>query len=325
MIKQILQCLAVLLLSVTVCQLATAAKKSQPLDAIVAVVNEVVITQSDLNPAVSMIKKQLIASRTPLPSDTALRKQVLDQLINKSLQLQLAERMGIKKTDEEVAKTISDIASNNKLPVSELYNKVAEQGVSAAQYRKEIHDQLVLQHVQHQALGGTLSVSPREVDEFMRSKAWQAYNAKEYHLDDILISLPETPSTQDVQNAKKRAQQLLAKIRGGLNFNEAAVAESGEESALQGGDLGWRKLPEIPDAFASKVVDMKVNEVTGPIQTSNGFHLIRLVASRSVGSPMNADQQRKQVEQLVYQRKLEEALQTWITKLRSDSFIKVNV
>jgi peptidyl-prolyl cis-trans isomerase SurA len=192
------------------------------------------------------------------------------------------------------------------------------------EYRKEIREEILLQQVQQQAVGSKITIAPQEVSDFMRSKTWQAFNTKEYHLEDILITLPEVPSPQDVANAKKRAEEVLQKLQHGMSFNEAAAAESGDKNALQGGDLGWRKLPEIPSAFADKLIYLKAGELLGPVQTPNGFHIVRLAGIRSNDSKMTPEQQRMQVEQLIFQRKLEEGLQTWVAKLRGQAFINTN-
>ncbi len=302
-----------------------AAKKSEPLDSIAAVVNDGVITQSELNQTIDTLKKQMQASNNALPPADVIHKQVLDQLITKKLQLQLADQMNIHVSDTDVDKAIGTIAENNHISTKELYQKVNEQGLTTADYRKEIHDQMVMQQVQQQAVGSKIMINPQEVDEFMRSKTWQSFNTKEYHLEDILIALPDTPSSQDVTAAKNRADEIANKIRhGGLNFHDAAAAESGDKNALQGGDLGWRKLPEIPSAFASQLVHMQANEILGPVQTSNGFHIVHLAGIRSATGKMTADQQRTQVQQLIFQRKMEENLQTWVAKMRSEAFINTN-
>lgn len=300
-----------------------AAKNALPVDNMVAIVNESIITQSELREAMDKVKKQLHASNISLPPQDVFRKQVLDQLINKKIQLQMAEQLGIKITDEDVKKAIQLIADDHKMSAKELYERVNEQGITSSEYRKEIRDQLTIQKLQQKALGAKILVTPQEVSDFMRSKTWLAYNTKEYHLEDILIALPEAPSAQQVMDARKRANALAAKIRQGLNFREAAVAESGEDNALQGGDLGWRKLPEIPSAFAEEIIQMKVNAVAGPIQTPNGFHLIRLVGVKNLSEKLTSAQQKQQVEQLIFQRKLDEALQNWVAKLRSDSYVKI--
>ena len=181
-----------------------------------------------------------------------------------------------------------------------------------------------MQRVQQQAVGSKISISPQEVNDFMRSKTFSTSNTQEYHLEDILITLPEAPSPQDVAAAKKHAEDIMAKIHHGMSFSQAAAAESGDKNALQGGDLGWRKLAEIPSAFASEIIHMKVNDLVGPLQTPNGFHIIRIAGIRNGGKEPSAAEQRSQVEQLIYQRKLEENLQSWITRLRSQAFINTH-
>ena len=304
--------------------LSATSKNEQSLDVIVAVVNKTIITQSELEDAMNRIKKQLLASHTPLPSNTVLRKQVLDQLINRKLQLDLAEQAGIRVTDADVTQAINTVAQKNHTTTNSLLAAVAAQGLTKSDYRKEIHDELVMNQIAQQMVGNKISLSPQEVDDFMRSAAWLSYNSKEYHLEDILIALPEKTTPEDIANAKKRATALLEKIHQGVSFRAAAVAESSGSKALQGGDLGWRKLPEIPSAFASKLVGMKEDDVAGPIQTANGFHIIHVAGIRSIGMQGNKDNQRKQIQELLYQRKYEEALQTWITKLRSEAFINTH-
>lgn len=299
-------------------------KNEQSLDRIVAVVNKTVITQSELDTAMDRIKKQLTATHTPIPPGTILRKQVLDQLINRKLQLDLAEQAGIQVTEADVTKAINIVAQKNRITPAKLYATVAEQGLNKQEYRKEIHDEIAINRIEQQMIGGKMSISSQEVDDFMRSAAWLSYNSKEYHLEDIFIALPETPTAQDMAKAKARAEAVLAKLHQGISFREAAVAESNSSKALQGGDLGWRKLPEIPSAFASRLVEMKTNDIAGPIQTPNGFHIIRVAGIRSVGMQGSKEEQRKQVQELLYQRKYEEALQSWATKLRSESFINTH-
>lgn len=300
---------------------AIAANKAQHLDRIVAVVNDVVITQSELNDRITTIKTQMQANNVPLPANDVIHKQVLDQIINKKVQLQYAEQAGIAITEEDVTKAIQGIAKSHNLPVDVLYQKVAEQGLTREAYQKDIREDLILQHIQQQNVASKVKITPQEVEAFMRSQAWQAFNTKEYHLEDILITLPETPSPKDIAEAKKKAETTLAKIKGGMSFEEAAATDSGQENALQGGDLGWRKLPEIPAIFANELVKMKANDLLGPIRAPNGFHIVKLTGVRSIGKQPNPSQMRAQVQQLIFQRKFEENLQQWITRIRSGAFV----
>ncbi|MDA8561523.1 peptidylprolyl isomerase [Gammaproteobacteria bacterium] len=305
--------------------LSFASYADQTLDRIVVVINNGVIVESELNEAINKVKKQLAASNTPIPETKTIRKQILNQLINKKLQLQLAEMSGVKVTDKQINGAVLSIAKKNRLTIDELYAELAKQGIKKEDYRQDIHDEYLIHQVQEQAVGPTVKIDPQEVTDFMRSATWQAHNNKEYHLEDILISLPETPSTLDIINAKNNANKLLEKIKNGANFNEIAMSESNGSKALQGGDLGWRKLPEIPSAFASLILPAHKNEIVGPIQTANGFHLIHIADIRKNENELKGEAERKQIQQYIFERKFEESLQDWLSKIRSEAFISTNL
>jgi peptidyl-prolyl cis-trans isomerase SurA len=295
------------------------------LDQVVAVLNNSVVTQTELDEAMNKAKNQIAATHMVSPASDILRKQVLDQLINRKLQLDLAEQLNIQVNEADIDKAINTIASRNHITPDVLYTSVANQGMNRADYRKELHDEITIQKVQQAEVASKIIISPQEVNDFMRSAAWLAHNTKEYHLEDILITVPENPSTQDILNAKKRADNLLTKLHQGINFREAAMSESGDSKALQGGDLGWRQLPEIPSAFAAPLIQANTNDIIGPIQTANGFHIIHVAGIRkSTDIKTKAASQHQQVQQLLFQRKFEEALQSWITKIRSEAFINLH-
>jgi peptidyl-prolyl cis-trans isomerase SurA len=297
----------------------------QKLDRIVAIINNSVIIESELDDEMNKVKKQLKAENTSLPPGDILQKQVLDQLINKKLQLQLAEQAGIEPTDSEIDNAIRNIAKNNHLTVEQLYTELAKRGLSRSEYQKNIHDEYIIQQVQHQAVGGKITVSDQEVDDFMRSAAWLASTNKEYHLEDILISLPEAPTSEDITVAKKHATLVLQKLKQGKSFHDIAIAESNDSKALQGGDLGFRKLPEIPSAFAAVILQAQEGDILGPIQAANGFHIIRLVQVRqALQDDKNKNPQKNEIKKLLYERKYEEARNAWLTKIRSEAFINTN-
>ena len=301
--------------------LNAAKSNEQSLDRIVAIVNDAPITETELNNSIDTAKKQMAANGAPTPDNKTIQKQVMEQLINRKLELQLADQAGVKVDDAQLEKTIAHIAEQNKLTTAQLYEQLTQQGMSIPDYRKELREEIIIQQVQQQQVAAKITVTPQEVTDFMRSKPWQMSNNKEYHLEDILIGLPDSPTTQQIQEAKAHANTLLDKIHHGTSFHDASATESSGSQALQGGDLGWRKLPEIPSAFAEKVMQMKQNDIAEPIQTANGFHLIHLAGVRSVGKDTTSN---KQVEMLLYQRKMEEAVQTWLAKTRSQAFINMN-
>lgn len=295
---------------------ANAAEES--LDQIVATVNDEVVTTSELNHSMMTARMQLAQEHAPTPSDAALKKQVLDQLINKKLQLQLAKQAGITATDSDLNKAINHIANQNHLTVNQLYERLSSEGMSIAEYKSEMREQILLTKLQQQEVVSHITVSPQEIDRFMHSHPWQSNN-NEYHLEDILIPLSDTPSRTEVRAAKAHASEVFAK----LNQGEDVKALTQQMPALQSGDLGWLKPNEIPSAFASKVVNMHLKQIAGPIQTSNGFHIIRLADIRATDNAQPAPT-RKDVENLLLRQKFEEAVQGWVSKLRSQAVIAIN-
>jgi peptidyl-prolyl cis-trans isomerase SurA len=300
---------------------ATCFAAAQKFDQIVAVVNDDVVTKSELNLALSTARAQINQESLPTPPEKILQKQVLDQLINKKLQLQIAKQAGINVTDDDLNKAIQQVASHNNMTVAILYERLKQDGMSLNDYRNEIRDQLTMQRLQQQEVVNHITISPQEVDNFLKSNAWKTNTAKEYRIDDILIPTSDAPSPDEIRSARTRAQMVLNKLKTGLSFTSVAQAESSGARALQGGDLGWRKLPEIPSAFAEQISRMQKNEIAGPIQTPNGFHVIKLSDTRALSNQQTITE-RKQIEELLLQRKFEEAMQNWVSKLRGQSFIE---
>jgi peptidyl-prolyl cis-trans isomerase SurA len=295
----------------------------ESLDKTVAVVNDDIITQSELDAAIASAKMQIASEQIAAPSDSVLHKQVLDQLINKKLQLQAAHQAGLDVNATELETAITTIATRNHLTTAQLYKKMSEEGMNVADYRTELHDELLIQKLQQQEVAGKIAVTPQEITAFIHSSMFQANATREYRLEDILIPTGDDPSPATLNTAKTKAMTVLKSVRNGVDFKKVALAESGDSHALQGGDLGWRPLAEIPTAFASKVLTMNKNDVIGPIQTPNGFHIIRLADVRSDGAAGNVPD-RKTVENMLLQQKFEQAVQNWVMKLRSQAFITLN-
>lgn len=297
-------------------------ESTQSLDQMVAVVNEDLITRSELNRAMAAAKAQITqVSTSSLPSDKVLEKQVLEQLINKKLQLQIASQSGVKVSNEELDNAIQKIAEQNHISVEELYGHIQQEGLTTASYRHEIRDQITLQRLQQHEVAGKVTITPEEVTAFMKSNSFRENGTNEYRLQDILIPTSDMPSPAEIAAARTRAESVLQKLHNGANFTALAKTESRGNTALQGGDLGWRKLPEIPSAFADQVTDMKKHDLAGPIQTPNGFHILYLADMRKLDDNNKTLADRKTVESMLLQQKFETAVQNWVSKLRSQAFI----
>jgi peptidyl-prolyl cis-trans isomerase SurA len=278
----------ILLIIVSICSCAAlAANKNShavspavSLDRIVAIVNDGVVTQNQLDAEMSSIKQQLEQANTPIPPTNQLRHQVLEHLIDQSLQLQLAKKAGIEVSDADVTKAIGDIANRNGLTIDQLRVKIAEQGLNYQIYRDSIQKQIAITQLQRKEIAPSITITDQEVDDMLAALKRQGPTNPVYHIQHILITLPEAPSSEQMVHAKQKADELLIKLRAGANFQEAAVAESGDSQALQGGDLGWRKAAELPEIFANYLKTMTVGDVAGPIRTGNGFHILKLAGIR---------------------------------------------
>lgn len=272
MLKRVL-CFFMLLPALTIAAFA------EPLDKVVAVVNDNVITASELDEQVEVMRQQILAKKIELPPEMVLRKQVLQHLIDVDLQLQLAKNNDLTVDNTDLNEAISKIAENNKLTLTQLREEVLKQGVGWDAYRENIRKEMLINRIQQKAVGQEVVVSSQQVEDYLKTFEHNEKTQQQtYHLQNIVIPLPEAPTTEQVNKAKEKARLVLTKIKHGDDFSRLAIAESSGEYALEGGDLGERHLAELPEVFAKPVVDMKVGEVVGPLRTGNGFQLIKLVA-----------------------------------------------
>ena len=250
----------------------------EPLDKVLAVVNDNVITQRELDTQTDLLRRQLEAKQTPVPSNDVLSKQVLQHLIDVNLQLQIAKNNSIKVDATELDSAINNIAADNHLTLNQLREALAQQGMSWELYRESLRKELILSRLQQQSVGRDLDVSARQIDDYIQMEKIKAGANQLFHVQNIVIPMPEAPTPKQLKEAHAKANDLLAKLKAGQDFSLLAVAESSDEYALEGGDLGARRLAELPSLFADQVVKMKVGEVAGPIRAANGLQLIKLLA-----------------------------------------------
>ena len=253
------------------------------LDQIVAVVEDGVITAGELGDKVSMIKKGLRQSNTPLPPDKVLISQVLERMIIDKIQAQLAEKAGIKVDEETLRAAVQSIAERNKLSVDDFRSSLAAEGIVYADFLDQIHNEIVISRLRSGQVNSQVKVSDREIENYLKSKGGASATDAEYLLGHILISTPRAASPADVQSAKEKADKLIADIRKGTDFKQAALGSSDDEQALKGGDLGWRKKSQIPSIFVDLVDKMKEGDVEGPIRSSSGFHIIKMLGIKRDG------------------------------------------
>ena len=254
---------------------------AQEIDHIVAVVNDDVISYTELEKRMHLVKQQLQRRQAKLPPDDVLRKQILEQLIMERLQLQVAERVGIRVDDESINKVVSNIARENHLTLEQFRDVLASEGYNFADFRNNIRKDITINQLRKRRVENRVTVTEQEVDNYLISMANQRGSNDEFHLGHILIGVPEAASPQQIQAAKQKAETILARLRLGADFAETAIAESGGQRALEGGDLGWRKAGQMPTLFAETVINMRVGDISDLIRSPSGFHIIKLLDRRT--------------------------------------------
>jgi peptidyl-prolyl cis-trans isomerase SurA len=264
----------------------------QPVDRIVAVVEDDVILQSELNDAVAAIQQQYANQPGQLPPIDVLRRQVLDRLVLMKLQLQRADDQGVRASDAEVDQAVQNVATQNKMTPDQLRGAVEQSGLSYTAFRQQLHDQLVVQKLHQNVVHDSVSVTNSEIDNLLNSPT---YKSGEVHLAHIQISIPSGATAADIQTAQAKAEQAVAAIKGGMNFKAAAIRFSDAPDALDGGDLGWRRLDEVPPAFVDTIDGMKPGEVSGILHGPTGFHILQLIGNRAPGKQMVTEYHARQI------------------------------
>ena len=249
-------------------------------DRIIAIVNDDVIVATELDNRVAQVRAQLQISGTPSPPYQVLQKQVLERVIIDRLQLQVADSSGIRISEEQLNSAVSEIASANGLTLREFRDVLRRDGYDFTQFREQIRDKIRISQVRQRNIGDRVIVSDREIDNFLVMQRKLGAPDLEYHLGHILLATPEAASAADIAAARSAAQEVLARLQGGANFGEMAVTYSHGRQALNGGDIGWKGASQLPTIFASAVPNMTAGDLSEPIQSASGFHLIKLIELR---------------------------------------------
>jgi len=252
-----------------------------PLDRIIAIVNSDVVMQSELEEKLRTVKTQLEQQGTRLPPATALEKQVLDRLIQNKLQLQLASRTGIRVDDETLNRTISNIAAENKVTLTQFRDILEKDGYSYERFREDIRNEITISRLRQRQVENRITVTDREIDNFLATQEHQGNIETQIRLAHILISTPDGASPEEIENVRLVAEKVVEDLKKGQDFAQMAATMSDGQQALKGGDLGWRKSDQIPTLFADHVAGMNAGDVSDLIQSSSGFHIIKLVDIRS--------------------------------------------
>ncbi|OIP14451.1 MAG: molecular chaperone SurA [Betaproteobacteria bacterium CG2_30_59_46] len=249
---------------------------------IVAVVNNEVITQFELNDRMRIVMQQLKKRGTPLPPQDVLEKQMLERIITDRVQLQLAKETGIRVDDLQLDKTLQRVAQENNLTVEAFRDTLEKDGVSFAKFREEIRDEIILGRLREREVENRITVSDGEVESFLNSRAAQTGGEDEFNLAQILVRVPEQASPEQIQSKRAYAEKAWSELKK-VDFAQVAASYSDAPDALQGGVLGWRAASRLPTLFLETVNGLKPGEISAVLRSPNGFHILKLIDKRSKG------------------------------------------
>jgi len=276
-----------LVIAALLCAASTASPQSKELsssgvllDRVAAVVNDGIVLRSEVDKQVETISARIQQQGQQLPPRNVVRQQVLERLVLQEIQLQRADRLGIKVSDEMLNGALTEVATRNKIKFSDLPAALEQQGIDYHTYRDEVRKEMTLAMLRQRDVLSHVYVAPREIDQCIAKRKASPEVDKEYNIAHILIALPSTASEQQIEERKTKAQGVYERARKGEDFGQLAIAYSDSGTALEGGALGWRKAGQLPSFVADKIPSMQAGEVTEPIRTPSGLHLFKVIEVR---------------------------------------------
>jgi peptidyl-prolyl cis-trans isomerase SurA len=292
--RKVFQCCAIvaaqtLLLSPSFAQTRDISVHGELLDRVAAIVNDGLVLKSELDQQMASVEKRLQEQKVELPPHSVLQQQVLDRLIVQEIEMQRAKHVGLTITDEQLNGALQEIAARNKIPFDQLPTALAAQGVDYKQYRESMRKELTLSTLRQRDVIAHINVSPHELEQYMAREQNAAAN-DEFNVSHILLSLPAAATPQQLEDISHKAQDVASRAGKGEDFGQLAIANSNSQTALEGGQLGWRKGSQLPQFILDLVVKMKPGEVSAPVRTPSGYHIVKLNERRSGEAPVIINQ-----------------------------------
>lgn len=250
---------------------------AQTLDRIVAVVEDDVILERELNAEAAAIGQKLRGNNVAIPPEYVLRKQVLERMVVDKLQRQLAARSGVQVSEENLRNSVAEIAARNNLSVEAFKQELTNQGMDYKAFEENLRNEIIINQLRGREIGARVKVTDAEVNHYLETQSKAGANNTQYHLGHILISVPSGASSAAIQKAKDQADRVVTELRNGKDFRETAISYSNDDNALKGGDLGWRSIGQIPTLFTDTVTTMTQGDVSDPIRSPSGFHIIKML------------------------------------------------
>jgi len=246
------------------------------LDRIVAVVDDSVIMASELESRINDIRRNLRAEGRSMPPEDILRTQVLERLIIENIQLAQATRAGIRLDDTSLNEALTGIARSNGLDLESFAEEVRNDGYDWGEFREQMRQDMIINQLRQRRVSQRIRITDGELDRFLSSEMGRKLFESEFRLGHILIAFPEGASGDAIDATEARAKAVVERLRNGEDFREQAINYSDSQSALEGGDLGWRPAAQWPSLFTDAVINLQPGELVGPLRAGNGFHILKM-------------------------------------------------
>ena len=273
-------CAALVLTSLT---LSTQSTQAVPLDKIIAIVNDELILESEFNANISRAVEQIKQQNAKHPGSQVLRNQVMEQMITRTIMLKMAANQGIKVTDRQLNGTITQIANNNGMSLAKFREVLIAQGQDYILTRERIRDDILIRQLQESNISQRIQISDREVQYFLRSQTGKSKT--EVLVSDILIAIQSPVTPKNIKTAKLKAQSIHQKLVSGASFSNMAISSSNAAHALNGGDMGWRKIAELPTSMIAAISSLEIGQFSQPTRTPTEFHILQLRDTRNDVEP----------------------------------------
>ncbi|WP_151449119.1 peptidylprolyl isomerase [Lacisediminimonas profundi] len=257
---------------------APARQNVQAVDSIVAVVNNEVITNRELEDRIKMVEARMRSQNVAMPPRAEFRKQLLERLIVDRAQMQLAKESGIRVDDQMLDRAVAGIAEQNKMNMQEFRNQLERDGMSFARFREDIREEITLQRLREREVDSKIQISESEIDNFMAESPATA-EPTELNIAQILIRIPENASPEQISQRRERAEQAVQQLKGGADFAKVAATFSDSADALRGGEIGWRTPDRLPELFVDSMAKSKPGDIAA-VKSANGFHILKLLGTR---------------------------------------------
>ena len=265
---------------------ATSSAQVEVLDRVAAIVNEDVVLKSEVEQRLASIYQQIRQSGTQPPPEDILLQQVLERLISERLQLAQGYRNGIRVSDDELNQTLQSIAEGNGLSMEQYVQQLHEQGSTLSKVREEVRSELIIRRVQQAFVMRRIRISEQELDNFLSSEEGKFLTSPDVNLGHILLPVSSSASKDESAAILEKAQGIYQQALSGTDFRQLALANSSGQTALEGGNLGWRKMAQLPGVFIEAVEDLELGDVSKPIRSDAGYHLIKLYERRGGGEQL---------------------------------------